>query len=121
MGKKADIKISDFYCTKCGKCSMSLPRRNGRYREPGHLKTLWCYHCKEEVNHAEIRPFGGYNYDDFCEEFICGRFVNGRRVPVAQLHGCGRSECRYNRDGKCWNANNSFACDLKKKWGIIDD
>lgn len=121
LSKKADVKISDFYCTKCGNRSMSLPRRNGRFREPGHLKSLWCYHCKEEVNHAEVRPFGSYSYEDFCEEFILGRFVDGQRVPIAQLTGCGHISCRYNKNGKCWNANNSFCCDLKKKRGIINE
>jgi hypothetical protein len=121
MGKNNKIQISDFYCTKCGNRSMSLPRQNGRYREPGHLKRLWCYKCKEEINHAEVRPFGEYNYGDFCEEFICGRFVNGERVPITNLKGCGRSDCRYNKHGKCWNANDSFMCDLKKKRGIINE
>lgn len=115
MGKKADVKISDFYCTKCGGRSIPLPRKNGRFKEPGHLKSLWCFRCKEEVNHAEIRPFGDYSYDDFCEEFILGRFVNGHKIPIADLQSCGKIDCRYNRHGKCWNSNNSFPCNLKKR------
>lgn len=118
MSKKTNIKISDFYCTKCGNKSIPIARRDGRYKEAGHLKKLWCYHCKEEVNHAEVRPFGKYSYFDFCEEFICGRFINGEKIPIAELKSCGRSDCRYNKNGKCWNSNNSFMCDLKQKGRI---
>ena len=121
MSKASNISISDFYCTRCGNKSIPLPRRCGRYKEPGHLKKLWCCNCKAEVNHAEVRPFGDYSYEDFCEDFICGRFVNEKRVPINELHNCGRTECRYNKHGKCWNANDSFICDLKKKRGIINE
>ena len=115
MARNREIQISDFYCTKCGNKSIPIARKEGRYKEAGHLKKLWCYHCKEEINHAEVRPFGGYNYEDFVEDFICGRFVNGKKIPIAQLRSCGRTNCRYNKHGKCWNSNNSFMCDLKQK------
>lgn len=114
MAKRGNVQISDFYCTKCGNRSIPLARRDGHYREAGHLKKLWCWHCKEEINHAEVRPFGEYNYDDFVEEFVLGRFVNGEKIPVADLKSCGNVSCRYNRDGKCWNSNNSFKCNLKE-------
>ena len=108
MARNKEIQISDFYCTKCGNKSIPIARKKGRYKESGHLKKLWCYHCKEEVNHAEVRPFGGYSYEDFVEDFICGRFVDGKKIPIAQLRSCGRTNCRYNKHGKCWNSNNSF-------------
>ena len=115
MARNKEIQISDFYCTKCGNKSIPIARKEGRYKEAGHLKKLWCYHCKEEINHAEVRPFGGYNYEDFVEDFICGRFVDGKKIPIAQLRSCGRTNCRYNKHGICWNSNNSFMCDLKQK------
>ena len=46
--------MSDFYCTKCGNLSMSLPRAKKKQREAGHLKNLYCPHCREEHNHLEL-------------------------------------------------------------------
>lgn len=110
MPRNNAVEISDFYCTKCGNKSIPLARRNGRYREAGHLKKLWCYRCRAEVNHAEVRPFGNYDYNDFVEEFICGRFVNGEKEPIANLYSCSNTTCRYNKHGKCWNSNGSMNC-----------
>ena len=45
--------MSDFYCTKCGNLSMSLPRAKKKQREAGHLKNLYCPWCKGEYNHWE--------------------------------------------------------------------
>lgn len=60
------FNISEMYCVYCGNKGITIPRRNGRYKEPGHLKKLYCVHCKTETNHVEIRPFcSDYNYEDF--------------------------------------------------------
>ena len=59
---------ADFYCTKCGKKGMPLARRKSNVKEKGHMKKLWCLHCKEEVNHVEIRPFD-YNYEEIMEKY----------------------------------------------------
>lgn len=74
------ITISEMYCTKCGKQGISIPRKVGKEREAGHLKRMYCPHCKEETNHAEIRPFGDYDKNDFLIEFENGNFKNGERV-----------------------------------------
>lgn len=109
-----EVKISQMYCIECGKQGISIPRSKGRQREPGHLKTLYCIHCQKETNHCEIRPDkGSYTFLDFYEEFTLGRFVNGQRVPINELQGCGETECDYNRNGRCWNANNSHKCKYK--------
>lgn len=47
---------SDFYCLKCVS-KITLPRRMSRIREKGHLKAIYCYNCKERVNHFEVREF----------------------------------------------------------------
>ena len=73
---------SEFYCTKCGRRGIPIARKVGKQREAGHLKKLYCPFCREEVNHAEIRPFGEYNYEDFKLEFDLGRFVNGNKIPT---------------------------------------
>ena len=104
------ITISNMYCTKCGKRGIDIPRLPGQQREPGHLKKLFCMNCGEEVNHVEIRPYGSYRYEDFEEEFRLGRFVDGNRVPVSELMKCSKTDCDYNKEGRCWNSNYSFDC-----------
>lgn len=111
------IAISDFYCTKCGNKGIMVARPHNRYREGGHLKKLYCLTCKEETNHCEIRPFGQYTLADFREEFELGRFVDGNRIPTNELLKCSKSECKYNKNGRCWNSNHSFDCEYRPKEG----
>lgn len=113
MAKKQKMMTSDFYCTKCGRKGVPVARKQGQLREPGHLKKLYCLYCKEEVNHAEIREIGGYTYEDFLEEFEAGRFIDGQRQSIPELLSCSCLSCEYNKDGKCWNSNNSLQCGHK--------
>ena len=113
--------LSEFYCTECGNKGINIVRKNGQQREAGHLKNLYCIHCKKETNHVEIRPFGDYNYEDFKLEYELGRFVDGNRIPVSELEPCNNKTCKYNQNGKCWNANHSSNCTYKKKEGIKND
>lgn len=108
-----EISISDMYCTECGNRGLSIPRIAGQYREPGHLKKLFCICCNKTTNHAEVRPFGAYNLEDFREEFELGRFVNGERIPVSKLKSCKAPNCPYNKNGKCWNSNGNFICEKR--------
>lgn len=52
MGKQ--YEISSFYCTKCAS-KIELPRKSSKKREKGHLKKIYCIHCKEDINHYEVR------------------------------------------------------------------
>ena len=52
MCKKFDI--SQFYCTQCAS-RIELPRKADKKRKKGHLKKIYCIHCKEDVNHYEVR------------------------------------------------------------------
>lgn len=115
MAKNRHIFKSDFYCTKCGRKGIPIARKINQQREPGHLKRLFCLYCKEEVNHVEIRPYGSYLYEDFLEEFELGRFIDGQRIPVAELMGCSKNSCDYNKGGRCWNSNYSFDCPHRPK------
>lgn len=110
---RQETYTSNFYCTKCGKRGIPLARKISSQRTPGHLKKLYCPYCKTEENHVEIRPFGGYRYEDFLEEFTLGRFIKGKRVEVKDLLKCKNIECKYNKNGKCWNANESFKCKMR--------
>ena len=107
--------ISDFYCTECGRRGINIVRKVGKEREPGHLKKIFCLYCNKETNHAEVRPFGAYDYEDFEEEFRLGRFVDGNRVPDNELTLCTNIECKYNKERKCWNCNGFYDCKYKVK------
>ena len=76
-------------------------RPKGQMREPGHLKKLYCMHCKKFVNHAEVREIGGYTEEDFKKEFELGRFKDGQRVESENLLLCTNVECPYNVNNKC--------------------
>ena len=50
-----DINIHRFFCTKCGKEGIMLPRKRGHERERMHKKKLYCIFCKDEINHIECK------------------------------------------------------------------
>jgi len=104
------ITQSRFFCTKCGNEGLPCNRKQSKQREPGHLKKLYCLHCGEEVNHAEIREIGGYTIEDFKREFNLGRFVGGKKKELSQLITCTNTKCPFNVDGRCWNSNYSNKC-----------
>lgn len=108
--KNQNYTTSDFFCTQCGERGIPVPRKKGDQREAGHLKKMYCLKCQKKTNHAEVRPFGSYNYEDFKEEFELGRFVDGKRIPVADLISCGNISCKCNKSGKCWNAAQKHKC-----------
>lgn len=62
-------KTSRFFCCKCGREGISIPRKSNHLRKSGHLKKLWCIYCREEVNHVEIKEFQSYTVKDFEDDF----------------------------------------------------
>lgn len=107
---KGKMLLSDFYCAECGVKGIPIMRKAGQNREAGHLKKLFCLKCQKETNHAEIRPYGSYRYENFLEEYELGRYHKGKKIPVSKLEVCGEKECPYNKHGHCWNSNYSFDC-----------
>ena len=82
MKKRNDNFItSKMYCCNCGHEGIPIMRKLGQYREPGHLKKIYCPYCNKEWNHVEIRPFySDYNYEDFKLEIKYNNFnENGDR------------------------------------------
>ena len=75
------MRLSQFYCTKCGNRGFDIPRKENKQRPSGHLKKLYCIHCHEDTNHAEVRHLGKYMYQDFLCEFNNGNFdEDGNRI-----------------------------------------
>ena len=66
-------QLSDFYCTECGHKNFPIIRA-GKAREAGHLKKLYCIHCKREVNHYEC--YSTIDVEKFKRKFKNGDFKN---------------------------------------------
>ena len=66
----------EFYCTQCGSRQLfNVPRPTAKQRPAGHLKKMFCFHCKTEKNFVECKPYATkYNYQDFLLEFYGGNF-----------------------------------------------
>lgn len=80
MGKNFNLD-SEFYCTQCGQKGIPIVRKQGKEREAGHLKKLYCLKCGIQTNHAEMRAFTKYSFDDFKTEFEYGNFnEEGQRI-----------------------------------------
>lgn len=93
----AKMTTSDFYCVKCGTKGIPIARKNGQQREPGHLKRLFCLKCQMEINHAEVKQFGGYTLKEFNAEKDFGNFDdNGNRImPYKQFIGELKQEGKF--------------------------
>lgn len=86
-----------FYCCKCGNQGITIARKRNQYREQGHLKKLYCLHCKQEVNFCECDE--NYTYEDFLFEFENGNFdqEQNRIYPIREF------AARVNADHKNQN------------------
>ena len=115
MPKTFQMKTSRFFCTKCGKEGLPVHRKKGQERKGGHLKKLYCIYCGEETNHAEIKENDNYTYETFREEFEAGRFVEGNRYEISELLSCTKTDCPYNKNGRCWNSDFSNDCGHRAK------
>ena len=84
MGNSRKIVTDhDFYCTQCGQKGLPVCR-NGRMRETGHLKKLFCLNCGCETNHAECISGTKYDREIFVQEFNDGNF-NSDGVRILSL------------------------------------
>lgn len=74
-------EASKFYCTKCGKEALPVFRTPKNQRGPGHLKVLYCPHCKDTHNCVEIKPVSSYTKEIFKIEFEGHNFdEEGNRI-----------------------------------------
>ena len=92
--KRTSRTMHRFFCTNCGREGLPLARKVSHQHQKGHLKNLYCPHCREEHNHVEIRPFGAYRLEDFRFEFENGNFDadGNRKNPYGQFKMIVRKE-----------------------------
>lgn len=91
---KQKLFIDEFYCTCCGKRGIPIVRNEGRGRELGHLKKLYCLNCRADKNFVEVSPNSfKYSYQDFLFEYQNGNFteLGTRRMPYGQFKNEYRS------------------------------
>lgn len=66
-------EIHDFYCIKCGNKVLSLPRQVSHQYKKHHMKKLWCYKCKCEINCVECK--NDQEAYDFREKWLAGDYL----------------------------------------------
>lgn len=74
MSNRRNFTISEMYCKECNSIA-TVPRKKNKQREKGHVKDLWCIHCKAITKHTERRVMdhekpdfkeNNCNYNDSC-------------------------------------------------------
>ena len=86
-----------MYCTQCGKKNIPIPRKKGREREVGHLKKMYCVHCKKKTNMVEVRGFGsGYTVSDFNLEFQLHNFNKENHEKIKIRDAIKNQWCKEN-------------------------
>ena len=75
-----------FFCIKCGKEGIPLPRRQGHKHKRFHRKKLYCPYCKVEINHIECRTHE--DIDSFKENFENGGFIDEVKENLAYFSLC---------------------------------
>ena len=72
-----------FFCIKCGKEGIPLARKQGHKHERFHRKKLYCFYCKEEVNHMECRNQA--EIDEFKDAFERGEFIDEAEESISYV------------------------------------
>lgn len=63
----------EFYCIKCGQKNISLQRKVNHKHAKHHMKKLWCWHCKEEMNCVECK--NDEEVKEFKNNFLAGKYL----------------------------------------------
>ena len=50
---------TDLICPKCGNI-VTIQRKKGKQKKTGHLKYLYCYDCREIINHYEVNDIAKF-------------------------------------------------------------
>ena len=85
MGRRKVTNAHDFYCIKCGQRGLPIQRGRNIQREKFHRKKLYCFHCKEEVNHVECR--NDVEVKKFLRDFKEGKYIDEAEASVSFIRG----------------------------------
>lgn len=83
MVKPRKTEMHDFFCLKCGKKGLPVHRRQGHQHGKYHRKKLYCFYCKEEVNHMECRNQA--EIDEFKDAFERGEFIDEAEESISYV------------------------------------
>ena len=75
---------TDLVCLECGNVC-SLIRRSSSLKEVSHIKDLWCYKCKKDVKHYEVRDiekFMAKDTDDEVKLYVKDIVLNGKEENI---------------------------------------
>lgn len=91
MGRRnSKMIMNDFYCMNCGQRNISLPRKNSHQHDKFHRKRMYCFHCKQEVNHIECKTYE--DILEFRENFEKGVYVNEAAESIFFVRSSGQRE-----------------------------
>lgn len=66
---------SYFYCLGCLN-KIPLARKKSKMREKEHLKSIYCFKCKNYINHYEVREFDfDFSIEKLKADIESGRFA----------------------------------------------
>lgn len=82
-----NIEFHSFMCINCGKRAYTLPRPKGHKYKQGHLKKLYCPHCKQEFNCVEC--FDDKDVIKFRENFEKGEYNEEKENSISALRNPG--------------------------------
>ena len=99
MKQRNNIEIHSFFCTRCGRIGIPIPRKKNGQRERFHKKKLYCIYCRQEINHIECK--NTMDEIEFKKLFAKGEYKMKKVLTV--LIGCpGSGKSTY-------ISNSSFA------------
>ena len=65
--KNLSFQSTDLVCLECGNV-YSIMRKSRALKEVSHIKDLWCYKCKKDVKHYEVRDIEKFIATDSLDE-----------------------------------------------------
>ena len=85
----ANYDTHKFFCLACGGEGIPLARKKGQQRERFHRKKMYCYHCKNTVNHIECKS--SEDVKEFKHNFELGVYKNEAEesLAVVRMSGLG--------------------------------
>lgn len=109
MGRRNNkFVMNDFYCMNCGAKNLALPRRDSHQHERFHRKKMYCFHCKQEVNHIECKTYE--DVLEFRENFENGVYADEAKDSISYV----RSSRQW-QDDICEETNGECPVSLRSR------